>query len=346
MAFHPNTAKAHTSVGAVKPKNKYYDKEASKWTSREGSDGKGRNTPANGGKSSDKGAGDKSQGNRFSLPYGLCAGLGINTDGMTPREAWDAYMNATGKSKTQAENEHWGEREQTEPKDTKQSEKDFPKSIDNSQKSGKIEYREAKTQTEAKRVARETFGIYAEYEKMSIEIANAINKNLATIYDEFGNLHNLKVLEGIRSYPKKASWYACYSPSYGSVYLRKVRYKNSFDNMRQDAIQQKNVGFWSTDSAEHAIRHELGHAIENAFVRNNSAKNEQIENLRKQCLRDLGISVVSLNDSLEHKQKAGEVLSYYALWNTKEFVAEAIAEYLNGNPRPLSKKIIEIIKEK
>lgn len=107
MAFHPNTAKAHTSVGAVKPKNKYYDKEAGKWTSREDGGEKGQNTPANGAKSNERGGTSKSHGNRFSLPYGLCEGLGINTDGMTPREAWDAYMNATGKSKTQAENEHW-----------------------------------------------------------------------------------------------------------------------------------------------------------------------------------------------------------------------------------------------
>lgn len=107
MAFHPNTAKVHTSVGAVKPKNKYYDKEAGKWTSREDG-GNGGNTPASGAKSNDNGGDGKSHGNRYSLPYGLCEGLGISTDGMTPREAWDAYMNATGKSKMQAENEHWG----------------------------------------------------------------------------------------------------------------------------------------------------------------------------------------------------------------------------------------------
>ena len=109
MAFNPNTAKAHTGSGAVKPKNKYFDREASKWTSKEDGGEKGQNTPANGANSNDNGVDGKSRGNRYSLPYGLCEGLGINTDGMTPREAWDAYMNATGKSKEQAQNEHWGE---------------------------------------------------------------------------------------------------------------------------------------------------------------------------------------------------------------------------------------------
>lgn len=32
------------------------------------------------------------------LPYGLCNSEGIGTEGMTPREAWEAYENKTGKS--------------------------------------------------------------------------------------------------------------------------------------------------------------------------------------------------------------------------------------------------------
>lgn len=51
---------------------------------------------------------DGGSGNRYSLPYGLCKGAGIDTDGMTPREAWEAYTNKTGVSKKQAEEAHWG----------------------------------------------------------------------------------------------------------------------------------------------------------------------------------------------------------------------------------------------
>lgn len=47
-------------------------------------------------------------GNRYSLPYGLCKSVGINTEGMTPREAWEAWQNKTGKTKAEAEKEHWG----------------------------------------------------------------------------------------------------------------------------------------------------------------------------------------------------------------------------------------------
>lgn len=50
-------------------------------------------------------------GNKYSLPFGLCKGVGIDTTGMTPREAWEAYTNKTGISKEQAEKEHWGKEE-------------------------------------------------------------------------------------------------------------------------------------------------------------------------------------------------------------------------------------------
>lgn len=53
-----------------------------------------------------KGAGG--HGNRYSLPYGLCESVGIDTRGMTPREAWDAWTSKTGRTKEDAEREHWG----------------------------------------------------------------------------------------------------------------------------------------------------------------------------------------------------------------------------------------------
>ena len=47
------------------------------------------------------------RGNHYSLPYGLCKSEGIDTTGMTPRDAWSAWMSKTGKTKEQAEAEHW-----------------------------------------------------------------------------------------------------------------------------------------------------------------------------------------------------------------------------------------------
>lgn len=57
---------------------------------------------------------DSSTSNRYSLPFGLCKGVGIDTTGMTPREAWDAYTDKTGISKEQAEKKHWGKETTTQ----------------------------------------------------------------------------------------------------------------------------------------------------------------------------------------------------------------------------------------
>lgn len=52
---------------------------------------------------------ERHDGNKYSLPYGLCKGVGIDTTGMSPREAWEAYENKTGISKKEAERKHWSE---------------------------------------------------------------------------------------------------------------------------------------------------------------------------------------------------------------------------------------------
>nr|DAU28831.1 MAG TPA: Putative zinc-binding metallo-peptidase [Caudoviricetes sp.] len=79
---------------------------------------------------SDEGEG---KGNKFSLPYGLCASVGIDTTGMRPREAWEAYEQATGKTKKEAEKEHWDKEERKNEK-----EEDHEPKIEN--REGALEY--------------------------------------------------------------------------------------------------------------------------------------------------------------------------------------------------------------
>ena len=281
---------------------------------------------------------EEKKGGNIGLPFGLCAKYGIRLPGnATPRIAWDALKDKTGMTPEDFY------------RDLRQKESKGENEVKNAENSpgndSTIEYREFKTIAEAKNFAQEQFGIYAEYEKMDINIVNAINRNLTSIYNEFGKLNELGSLEGIRYYPKKARWCACYVPSYGSVYLKNVRDKNAYGNLKRQATIQKGFGFWSTDSAEHAIRHELGHAIENAFIKKNPVKAKKIEELRAGMQKTLNISRVDLEDSVDNLKKAGAILSYYALRNVGAFVAESFAEYLNGNPRPMAQKVIDILKE-
>lgn len=74
-------------------------------------------------------------GNRYSLPYGLCKSVGINTEGMTPREAWNAWQNKTGKTKAEAEKEHWGKTaDEKKPQNENISDKKSEASTPNNEK--------------------------------------------------------------------------------------------------------------------------------------------------------------------------------------------------------------------
>ena len=57
-----------------------------------------------------------------------------------------------------------------------------------------------------------------------------------------------------------------------------------------------------------------------------------------------GVTRWSETDSDEHMRAAGDILSYYALRDDREFVAECVVENMGGNPRKTAKEIIKILK--
>lgn len=175
-----------------------------------------------------------------------------------------------------------------------------------------------------------------------------INKEITDMYEEFGNLHEMGVLDEIFIVTGKKSWYAAYQRQTGMLMLSKsnVSRKTALKKLKEDAKRNKELGFWSTDAAEHSVRHELGHAIDYAYVRDkgvlDNPKADKITALNSKTTDDCGISRWSTSDR-DHFKAAGEKLSYYGLMNDKEFVAESVAEYMNGNPREISKNVIDIL---
>lgn len=109
------------------------------------------------------------KGNRYSLPYGLCKGEGIDTTGMTPREAWEAYTNKTGISKEQAEKEHWG-KEEGKTEEPKKEENETPESTvkEPKEESGRRQFQSKLSQIneDAARRSREATSFFG-YEKGS-----------------------------------------------------------------------------------------------------------------------------------------------------------------------------------
>ena len=208
-------------------------------------------------------------------------------------------------------------------------------------------FRKAESIEDAKEFAIDMLYLdYVEYDKISLDAANMLNYELASVYDAFGNLHDAGYLRDIRYYPKKAEWEAMYNPKWHGIYMRNLSSKNFMKKLKKDAEGQRKIGFWSTDAAEHGIRHELGHAVYHYLLENNAEKNARITSLRESVMKKHGIVKWDMqNDSKEHIKQAGDSISYYALKDNSEFIAEAVAEYMTGNPRDVAQKAVEILLE-
>ena len=203
----------------------------------------------------------------------------------------------------------------------------------------------AKTIEEAKHYANDKLGLFrADYDKMPLDFANMINKEVTKVYDTFGNLNAKGRLESIIIWPKRVSWYAAYSSGGKCIGLKNVTSKGVMKKWAKDAAEQYAAGFWSTNNAEHAIRHELGHAVQHMIADDNLGRLNRVQLLHKRLMSELDIDSWSANQLNKDKLKqAGKYISYYALRNENELIAESVAEYMSGNPRSVAKKVIEIL---
>ena len=206
---------------------------------------------------------------------------------------------------------------------------------------------------QAKEFLKSNLGIDAswDYNKVNVDVANTINKELSNAYDLFGNLNEGDGLKSVFIISGKTDYYAAYQKSTRTLMLNKadVTNKNSLSKMKKNAEDNFKAGFWSTNETEHAIRHEIGHAVVHKISNTNPSllkeKFEIIAGLRKKTMEDCEITEFSMDDTDEHMKSAGGILSYYALKNDEEFITESIAEYMSGKPRHTAKMVVEILME-
>lgn len=196
------------------------------------------------------------------------------------------------------------------------------------------EFKIATTTAEAEAFA-DQYGIKADYSKYNIDVANVVNKTIKTIADEFGR-DALKKLKTVGTFPKGYStkWKGVYNNEKEVLWLRNVAPKNAFEKMEAIAKEQYQIGYWSTPSPAHVIRHELGHAIDFSLrdKYDVSVVNAYRQEIRTEIMRSRG------------KKHPEDYLSEYGLSKTSEFIAESIAEYLNGNPRETAKEVVRLLK--
>ena len=86
----------------------------------------------------------KKKGGNTRLPYGLCQSVGIDTTGMTPKEAWEAYYGKTGVEAEEAYEEHFPKENKSENKNSEKPKDKFDKVTDENFEDAKKHYEELK----------------------------------------------------------------------------------------------------------------------------------------------------------------------------------------------------------
>lgn len=209
------------------------------------------------------------------------------------------------------------------------------------------EFKKAKTIEEAENYAKNILGLSAtNYSNMHVDVANTINFEITKLYDVFKGIDKSGCLKGftvVKSKDLPSGSLAGYCPSIGTIRIKNVSYKTSLKRMEEKAISGFDSGWCSTSSAEHIIRHELGHSVQHWLADTDMVKLLKIDDLRKEVYNKCELGPWYHGASEEDKKKAGEYLSYYGLMDNGEFIAESVAEYMSGNPRNVAKKVIDIL---
>lgn len=224
---------------------------------------------------------------------------------------------------------------------------DIKEPLTNDENNSVTEFKKAKTIEEAENYAKNILGLSAtNYSNMHVDVANTINFEITKLYDVFKGIDKSGCLKGftvVKSKDLPSGSLAGYCPSIGTIRIKNVSYKTSLKRMEEKVISSFEKGWCSTSSAEHIIRHELGHSVQHWLADTDMVKLLKIDDLRKEVYNKCELGPWYHGASEEDKKKAGEYLSYYGLMDNGEFIAESVAEYMSGNPRNVAKKVIDIL---
>lgn len=198
-------------------------------------------------------------------------------------------------------------------------------------------FKAASTHKEAYDYAKKEFNIRLDTNAMSIESANALNEAMFKVKQEFGTgafglIHHIgKVAKGTQSIVQ-----GYYNPLTKGLAVRHLRKHNPQASWKATATRNKKNGHWSTDNELHTVYHELGHGIQHTLSKS------QIQAIEK--IRTSTMTKISQAQAQGKSSYKAQYLSRYGFTNTGEFIAESVAEYMNGHPRATAQAVIKVIK--
>lgn len=176
---------------------------------------------------------------------------------------------------------------------------------------------------------------------LSKDMQESLAKEYLNFTAKFGETAMTELM--VRRYRNDSIW-GSFNPNSKVVTLFGVGGDEGKAVMTKTALLAKKKGEWSTGAPFHAFRHELAHAWLEKMKETNPRYREtilRIEEIQKRVLE--GLRPGDKSGIIEQKKN---ILSLYGLDDIAEcdeFIAECIAEYLNGKPRSLAKEVVEIL---
>lgn len=233
------------------------------------------------------------------LPYGLCKDVGIDTEGMTPREAWDAYYQKTGESHDAVASAKMG--------------KEAPKT------------KKLEDMSESELIA-ESDRAWTEYKKIDQEMMDKYDIDVldASLKKRYGELKDVPHHEEIEKLLERADEFAKarHDADYASTHFHDPKPTTELDQMLVDIDKAKADDAWAysrwggTDAKAKEYRAKLTEAKKRwaeKFVED-GCKLEPIDDLDDEALekefkklREMDRAVMTLDD-LDKEDKAVSVL--------------------------------------
>ena len=164
--------------------------------------------------------------------------------------------------------------------------------------------------------------------KVKPDVQQAFNEEYSKAVEKYGRITTINGVEALNT---NSSDEGTYNDNSRIIELRHADKKGGLDKMAAVAQEKYKDGKWSTGNPRHAMRHEIGHAIQLEHKLNDSQWNEKLSKISE-------IFEKAINQTDGHK-----LPSKYSIEDPAEFISECIAgSYLN--PKKQSKTVKEVSK--
>lgn len=160
--------------------------------------------------------------------------------------------------------------------------------------------------------------------KVRPEVREVFNAEYKAMTEKFGNISTISQVEPMTWADKNE--YGNFNDNSSVLSIRFAEQKDCQKRLAQKAVEMKKEGMWSSSHPNHVIRHELGHAVQLEYAKNDKNWSSKLSKIQK----------------IMNVSNAKDISSYGKIY-IDEFVSECIAESMTSKPRKTARDVVNII---